>query len=90
MVSNRVVDIGQIGDLVGHFLWLLTKDFFVCTKVAIINGMGGLEFEHVLRDCQLVPVVEFLKFVLGQKSGKQHHMLRRSFIMPIFISPAGF
>ena len=63
MVNNGVVDIGRIGELISRFLWLLAKDLFV-RKVDVKND-GGSQFEQVLQDCQLVPVVGFLEFVFG-------------------------
>ena len=44
-------DTGQIGELVGRFLWLRAKDFFV-RKVDVKNA-GNSQYEQVLQDCQL-------------------------------------
>ena len=68
MVNEGLVDIGQIGELVSRFLWLLAKDFFV-RKVDVKNA-GNSQCEQVLQDCQMVPVVGFLEFVFGSRIWK--------------------
>ncbi|KAF8552448.1 hypothetical protein OG21DRAFT_1486202 [Imleria badia] len=65
MVNDGVIDIGQIGELVSRFLWLLAKDFFVREKV--VQKDVGWGFDQQLEDCQLVSVVAFLRFVFGPR-----------------------
>ena len=68
MVNERVIDIGQIEEVVSRFLWLLAKDFFVRSKVNVkVKNEQVLEFDRELLDCQLVSVVEFLEFVFGSR-----------------------
>ncbi|KAF8552450.1 hypothetical protein OG21DRAFT_1511473 [Imleria badia] len=74
MADEGVVDIGQIGELVSRFLWLLAKDFYVRSKASVGKGQKVSEFDQTLQDCKLVPVVEFLKSVFGQEVWKGKKM----------------
>ena len=68
MVNDGVVDIGQIGELVGRFIWLLAKDFFVrSSPPKVAKNVPVSEFDEELEDCRLVSVVDYLKFVFGPK-----------------------
>ena len=68
MVNEGVIDIGQIGELVSRFLWLLAKDFFVRRMVNVdAKNKPVSEFDWKLLDCRLVSAVEFLEFVFGSK-----------------------
>jgi len=67
-VENGMIDIGQRGELVSRFLWLLAKDLFVLGKQehgsTFARGTGegfGAELIH----CQMISVVDFFKFVFG-------------------------
>ena len=62
MVNDGVVDIGQIGELVGRFIWLLAKDIFVRSSMPKVS-----KFDEKLQDCQLVSVVDYLEFVFGPR-----------------------
>lgn len=68
MINNGMVDTGLIGELVSCFLWLLMKDSFVHNKAAIKDNLNSKFEEVVLWDCQLISVVEFLKFVFGEEN----------------------
>ena len=68
MVNDGVVDIGQIGDLVSRFIWLLAKDFFVrSSPPKVAKNVPVSEFDEELEDRRLVSVVDYLKFVFGPK-----------------------
>ncbi|KAG9318017.1 hypothetical protein JVU11DRAFT_80 [Chiua virens] len=61
MAKNSVVNVGDIGELVSRFLWLLAKDFFVREPERVdVDG-------RKLLDCHPVPVTEFLEFFLGSQ-----------------------
>ena len=61
MLNDGVVDTGKIGELVSRFIWLLAKDFLVCSK----------GFDQMLGACQPISVVEFLQFVFGPEIWKE-------------------
>ncbi|KAF8553145.1 hypothetical protein OG21DRAFT_1497931 [Imleria badia] len=86
MVNDGVIDIGQIGEVVSRFLWLLAKDFYVRKPENGVGGYANPRFDQALQDCQLVPVVGFLEFVFGSriwdttpeaKSSDGRHTLRK-------------
>ena len=77
MINDGVVDIGQIGELVSRFLWLLAKDFLV-REVDAEDGVNS-RFEQVLQDCQLVSVVDFLESAFGPKMWEGASEARQEF-----------
>ena len=77
MINDGVVDIGQIGELVSRFLWLLAKDFLV-REVDAEDGVNS-RFEQVLQDCQLVSVVDFLESAFGPKIWAEAPQARQEF-----------
>ena len=77
MINDGVVDIGQIGELVSRFLWLLAKDFLV-RKVDAEDDVNS-RFEQVLQDCQLVSVVDFLESAFGPKMWEGASEARQEF-----------
>ena len=80
MVNDGVVDIGQTGELVSRFIWLLAKDFFVrSSKPNVAKNVQVLGFDQELQDCRLVSVVDYLEFVFGPKFWTDNGAAREKF-----------
>ncbi|KAG9313113.1 hypothetical protein JVU11DRAFT_6563 [Chiua virens] len=61
MAKDGVVSVGDTGELVSRFLWLLAKDLFVREPERVVVDTSKL------LDCHPVPVTEFLEFFLGPR-----------------------
>ncbi|KAG9313098.1 hypothetical protein JVU11DRAFT_6543 [Chiua virens] len=68
MAGNSVINVGDIGELVSRFLWLLAKDFFVREPERVVREPKMVVVDtRKLLDCHPVPVTAFLEFFLGPR-----------------------
>ncbi|KAI6135505.1 hypothetical protein EV401DRAFT_2192055 [Pisolithus croceorrhizus] len=68
-ILSGMVDVGKSGELASRLLWLLAKDLYVRRTPShrfAIPAADGQEWNSELADCQMISVVDYLRFVFGE------------------------
>ncbi|KAI5984772.1 hypothetical protein EDC04DRAFT_2615605 [Pisolithus marmoratus] len=77
-ILSGMIDVGKSGELTSRLLWLLAKDLFVRRTPhfrPVIPAADGQEWKSEFADCQVIPVMDYLRFVFGphfcDRAGKE-------------------
>ncbi|KAI6042392.1 hypothetical protein EDC04DRAFT_2892069 [Pisolithus marmoratus] len=77
-ILSGMIDVGKSGELASRLLWLLAKDLFVRRTPhfrPVIPAADGQEWKSEFTDCQMIPVIDYLRFVFGphfcDRAGKE-------------------